>query len=202
MAKEHQSAIIDFIVKQIEAGKKPGSILTAINRKWTDRKLSESTFRRYQREANQIVAERAAARAKADAETDRILRDAEIASAYCDIDERKQLLAKIARGEDLRSVSGPSEMSIEITTGTDEDQDNKKRAKIKTKTTRPIIPTLPVRLSAIEILNKMDGVYVHTINTKQEVEVNYKNDYDLSKLTDAELEQLIKLQSKSGTGAA
>jgi hypothetical protein len=134
MAKEHAAAIVAFIVKGIEAGKKPGAIYSAIFRKFPKIQFTDRTYRKYQTEAAAIVKAAREEREKKDKETEDLLRAAEIASNYCDIDERKQFLAKVVRGEDLRS-------------------DPKEKG-------RPKIPGVYDRLNAVDLLNKMDAVYI------------------------------------------
>lgn len=58
-----------------------------------------------------------------------------------------------------------------------------------------LIPSDSERMKAIDYLSKIDGDYSAT---KIESEVKIKNDYDLKKLTDTELEQLFELQNKCG----
>jgi len=161
MAKAHRQAIIDFIVKEIEKGSKPKDILAKCGKKW--REISARTFSRYQKEAETEALKRKEQRDKEDAETERMLRDAEIAADYCDIDERKKFLAKIVRGEDLRSPHQGSDVGdiiaqvIAANATPGDDKKEKRRKPIKLK---PLIAGIDARLAAVDLLNKMDHLYI------------------------------------------
>lgn len=159
MAKVHRAAIIDFIIKEIEKGSKPKDILAKCGKKW--REISGRTFSRYQKEAETEVLKRKEQRDKEDAETDRMLRDAEIASNYCDIDERKQFLAKVVRGEDLRPADQPPDIIDVVLNAMSDKEETKGKGKApKPKKARPIIAGIDARLAAVDLLNKMDHLYV------------------------------------------
>lgn len=140
--KASNDVIVAFIVEQIEAGTDPGKIKAKIGQKWRDRKIADRTFTRLHATAKEIRAAKVAEIAE-----ELRLQEIELAKKrnlerYLDVEERKYILSDIAKAD--------------------------KAIEVKIKGGGVILCAIAPgdRMSAIDLLNKMEAVYVQ--RTKEE----------------------------------
>lgn len=166
--KANKAVIIAAIVKQIEKGNGFSRVLAVIGGKWP---LSETTFRRYWKIANQTHTEAQqrinAAKAALDLENALNERKSQIA----DVLERKEILTKIARGQIPLLKHVVVDRAIEYI---------------------EVVPDYMDRKAAIAELNKMEGDYAPTKIAQTDSAGN-----DLNTMSDEEIRERLSLLEKA-----
>lgn len=138
MAKPTKQVVIDEIVAEIEQGRERGNLLATIGKKW---QLSQRTFDRYWKTANQQHTERQQALKKELEALDTQMALEARKKAILTAEERKEILTKIAKGEIPLNKPMVVDGQIELV---------------------EVVPDWSDRRAAIAELNKMDGEYAPT----------------------------------------
>lgn len=177
-AKPSKQTIIDFLIKEIALGKERGPVLSKTVKKW---QMSDRTFDRYWKIANQQHQENQSKIKEAVAEVDVRAaveaRKKEIMTA----DERKEYLTKLVQGK-IKIPYSEKKWN----------PDTKKFETLKFVE----LPNHTARISAIAELNKMDGDYAPAKVAQTDSKGDDLPVTDYSKMSLKDLEALKSIHEK------